>query len=254
MATPTAAKPAAVEADFTTPIYMDEPSHALDHADPLGQPASTGISDPTDLNLLEFQVETNTDVNAYAAPPPIPDGRYRAKLKQIDVKLDNGGTARYKIAQKPTVNGGSPYVYTAIEATIIDPAGRYDGLKVWDRFVSTLPARNGGIPMVRVLTSLGHKLPASASPRHILEALLKVLGGEPELEIETVWEGNLDQADQERFKQAGVKPPRVLGMHRFPDNPEVKGAKLPDMDVDTSLGKVHLHAQVRINNYHPLKK
>lgn len=244
--------------DFSTPIYMEEPPAAgQTPGTSAGQSTASADSTATstvDLNALEFQLETNTDVDAYAAPPPIPDARYRVKLKQIDVKLADGTTGRYNIKQAPDKNGGQPYAYTAIEASIIDPSGKYDGLKIWDRFVSTMTARNGGIPMVRILTCLGHKLPAQASPKFILETLLKALAAEPELEVETVWEGGVDETDRARFQQNGIKEPRVMGMHRFPDNPAVAGTKLPEMDVDTQLGKVHVRAQVRINGYYPVKR
>jgi len=246
--------------DFSTPIYMEEPAatsagssaSTSNNANAAFDSASASVSD---LNALEFQLETNVDVDAYAAPPPIPDGRYRVKLKQIDVKLADGSTGRYKIVQAPDKNHGQPYAFTAIEATILDPSGKFDGLKVWDRFVSTMVARNGGIPMVRILTCLGHKLPAQTSPKAILEMLLKVLASEPELEIETVWEGGLDEADRDRFKQANEKEPRVLGMNKFPDNPAVPGTKLPEiLGYETKLGKVNLRAQTRINGYYPLTR
>lgn len=236
--------------DFSTPIYMDEPAAGASTPGDAAL-ASSVVVDLNDPALLDQEFDTNADVNAYDAPPPIPDGRYKAKLKQIDVKGPNGGLRQFNVK---TSKQGSPYAYTALEMTLIDPSGKYEGLKVYDRFVSTMQARNGGIPMARVLACLGVKLPAKTTAKQLLDAFIKATASEPMLEIETTWEGSLDEADRERFEQAGVKQPRVFGMNRFPANPDGKGGHLPEMDVDTALGKVHLRAQVRVQNYQPLSK
>lgn len=251
-------------ADFGNPVYLDEP--AADTAAFTSTPAAsfstvqstdTGSSsladvaviDLNDPNLLAGELDTNANIDAYAAPPPMPDGKYRVKVKQIDVKGPDGNMTRFNVKQGK--EGKSAYAYTALELTVQDPGGQFDGRKIFDRFVSTMTQRNGGIPMVRILTCLGVQLPAKTSAAQLLEAFFKATAGEPELEVETVWEGGLDEADRERFKAAGKKEPRVMGMHRFPQGP---AGHLADVSIDSELGKVNLHAQTRVQGYHPLKK
>lgn len=230
--------------DFSTPIYDETTSSA---ADPSLADVNASEVDLNDPALLSGEIDTNPDVDAYAAPPPIPDGIYRVKIKQIDVKNAKGEPARYAVKR---AKNGSVYAYTALEATIQDPGGKFDGLHVYDRFLSTMTQRNGGVPLVRVLTVLGHKVPAKTSAQALLDMFFKAVAGEPELEIETVWEGNLDQDQRDRFETANVKQPRVLGQHRFPQAAD--GSHVPDITVDTTLGKVNLHAQTRINGYFPI--
>ena len=265
MATTPAAAAAAAAADFANPIYMDEPTSAAagSSSSSPANGAAAASSDPSlndvsvidlnDPNLLSAELDTNPDIDPYAAPPPLPDGRYRVKCKQIDVKGPDGQPARYTV--KLGKDGKPPYAYTALELTVIDPAGKLDGLKVYDRFVSTMQQRNGGVPLVWIQKCLGVTLPAKSNAKQILDSFFKVIGGEPELEIETVWEGGLDEADRERFETAQVKQPRVLGQHRFPQK-QVGGVmqSVPDLKVQTALGEVNVHAQVRVNGYHPLKK
>ena len=246
--------------DFSQPIYMEEPraGSGTGASSAWGSTSSSAgasldnvaVVDLNDPNLLSGEMELNSDVDPYAAPPPIPDGRYRVKAKQIDVKGPDGQPARYTV--KLGKDGRPPYAYTALELSIIDPAGKLDGLKVFDRFVSTLVARNGGVPIAHILKCLGHKLPAKSSAKELLDLFFKALAGEPELEVETVWEGGLDEADRERFEKAQLKQPRVLGQQRFPKNS--KGDSVPDVVVETALGKVNLHAQIRVNGYYPLGK
>lgn len=215
--------------------------------------SDVSVIDLNDPNLLSAELDINSDIDPYAAPPPVPDARYRVKLKQIDVKGPDGQPARYTV--KLGKDGKPPYAYTALEMTIQDPAGKYDGLKVYDRFVSTMVARNGGIPLVHILKCLSVTVAAKSTAKQILDAFFKAVAGEPELEVETVWEGGLDEADRERFDQARVKQPRVLGQHRFPQK-QVNGKleSVPDLKVATALGEVNVHAQVRVNGYYPLKK
>jgi len=242
-------------ADFSAPIYMEEATTSNGAA--AGSSASSSSSPSLDSvgtvlnlddpNLLMADMDANVETDPYAAPPPLPDGRWLVKVKQVDVKDGQGQPARYNVKQG---KDGLVYAYTALEATVIDPSGKFDGLKLNDYFLSTRPQRNGGIPMVRVLTCLGQQIPAKVNAKVLLDMLFKALGAEPQLEVDTAWRGELDQADQDRFEVAGVKEPKVFGQHRFPQT--AKGESLPDIDVDTQLGKVHLRARPRINGYFPV--
>lgn len=255
MSTPAAATGAA--ADFAQPIYMDEPGNGQAAAGAVsnGQGGAGGdlsnvpVLNLDDPNLLMAEMDSNQDQNPYAVPPPLPDGRWLVKIKQRDVKDQQGQPARYKVDQ---TRQGVVYAFTALDATIIDPSGKYDGIVLQDYFVSTLPNQRKGnaIPLSWILSCLKVQLPAKINAKVLLDEFFKATASEPQLEIDTVWEGGLDQDQQERFEQAGERQPRVLGQHRFPQN--AKGESLPDMDVDTKLGKVHLRARPRINGYYPV--
>lgn len=242
-------------ADFAQPIYMDEPAGGAAAAGGGGQAAggadlsNVPVLNLDDPNLLMAEVETNQDANPYAISPPLPDGRWLVKIKQRDVKDQQGQPARYKVDQ---TKDGRVYAFTALDATVIDQSGKWDGISLQDYFVSTLPnARKGNaIPLSWILGCLKVQLPAKINAKTLLDEFFKATAGEPMLEIDTVWEGGLSQDDQERFEQAGERQPRVLGQHRFPQTG--KGESIPDMDVDTKLGKVHLHARPRVNGYYPV--
>jgi hypothetical protein len=237
--------------DFGQPIFLEDQAG--------GQSAAGGGSSSSlenvpvlnldDPNLLMAELDANQAENPYAIPPPLPDGRWLVKIKQRDVKGQDGQPARYKVDQ---IKDGRVYAFTALDATVIDPSGKFDGITLSDYFVSTLPnARKGNaIPLSWILGCLKVQLPAKINAKVLLDEFFKATGSEPQLEIDTIWEGGLSQDDQERFEQAGERQPRVLGQHRFPQT--AKGESLPDLDVDTKLGKVHLHARPRINGYYPV--
>lgn len=246
---------ATASADFAQPIYMEEASNGAAAAGSSSSSSSPSLDNVApvlnldDPNLLMAEVETNQDQNPYAIPPPLPDGRWLVKIKQRDVKDQQGQPARYKVDQ---TKDGRVYAFSALDATVIDLSGKWDGIALSDYFVSTLPnARKGNaIPLAWILGCLKVQLPAKIEVRTLLDEFFKATAGEPMLEIDTVWEGGLSQEDQERFEQAGERQPRVLGQHRFPQT--AKGESIPDLDVDTKLGKVHLHARPRINGYYPV--
>lgn len=236
-------------ADFAQPIYLEDPagSSIVGSSAASSDPLSSVVIDLDDPNLLMHEIDTNADTDAYAAPPPLPDGRWQVKIKHMDVKNAQGEPVKY--TGKVDKNG-QPYAFTALEATVVDPSGKFDGLRLNDYFVSTRQQRNGGVPVVRLLTCLKVQVPAKISVKILMEELVKALAAEPLMEVDTAWEGSPDQADQERFETAGEKLPKVMGQHRFPKGAD--GKALPDIEVDTKLGKVNLRARPRINAYFPL--
>lgn len=242
--------------DFSQPVFLSEDSHpATSFAG--GEDISVESIDLNDPNLLSAELETNAEVDAYAAPPPLPDGRYRVKIKQVDVRGPNNDKVRYSVKQRKDKSGtpiaGDFYAFTSLQANVVAPGTQYDNYQLNDYFVSTMANRNGGIPIVRILTVLGVKLPAKTNAKILMDEFFKATAGEPELEIDTVWEGSLSQEDQERWKSASNKNFRsVLGMHRFPLAEDGK-TRVPDLTVKTQeIGDVNLHARPRINGYFPL--
>lgn len=242
----------AVSEDFGAPVFLSEDPGAAGVAggtagDVTAAALDAPVIDLNDPNLLMADLDTHQEADPYAAPPPIPDGRWLANIKQRDVKDQQGQTVRYAVKLD---RNQQPYAYTALDATVTDASGKFDKIALTDYFVSTRPdARKGGaIPLSWILGCLKVVLPPRVNIKSLLEEFFKALAPDPQIEIETVWEGSLDQADQERFEEAGERPPRVLGQHRFPKN--AKGESIPEIDVDTKLGKVHLTARPRINGYY----
>ena len=95
---------------------------------------------------------------------PAADGRWLVRIKQRDVKGADGQPARYKVARDKE---GEPYAFTALDATVSDPSGKYDGVQLADYFVSTrADSRKGGaIPLAWILTQLKVQLPARVTAR-----------------------------------------------------------------------------------------
>jgi hypothetical protein len=57
--------------------------------------APTGELDLNDPKFASEDIGVNPEGDAYATPPPVPDGEYRAKLKQLDVKDSKQNLVRY---------------------------------------------------------------------------------------------------------------------------------------------------------------
>lgn len=225
--------------DFTQPQYVDEVIAGDESID-------TGI-DLNDPNLLADEMDANVDKDPYAAPPPLPDGFWKVKIKQLKVKGPNNEERDFNVK---TDKQSKKYAYTALELQVQQPGGQFDGQKLNDYFLSTMQQKNGGIPVVRVLNVLGVKIPQKVNAQWLMDTLKSALAGEPDLVIETVWEGGLNQDDKKRFDEhvPPVKFRSVLGSHRFPLLAD--GSRSPELKVSTALGEVVVRARPRVNGYY----
>lgn len=235
--------------DFDQPIYMQQAAATTEKAGGAAPtPTDSSPLDSSDLSLLSESIDTNEHLDAYAAPPPIADGTYKVKLKRIDTKDGKAFTIKQ-------ARDGSKFLYTQHELTVIDPTGAKDGIKVYDRYVSTLPDRNKAVPMVAVLKAMGVAIPATATAADLWHLYDKASKGEPTITIETQWEANLPQEISDAYKEPANRDakkyaPRVLGMTRFPS--DGKGGHLTEVEVDCSnigRGKVKATAQARVSRY-----
>lgn len=232
---------------FGTPTYEEATGSSTSHPgngsdSPLDQPVAI---DPNDPALTSESLDYNPEGDAYAAPPPLPDGQWRAKLKQLDVKDPQDQPVRYKAGK---TKQGALYLMTAIEATIIDPDGKFDGYHVWDRFVSTMVRQDKSIPAATIAFKLGKPAPARANHKELMEHLLKLLAGEPELGIETAWEWNCQKCGEEA-KQKGEKYPKsIRGMRKFPLDAKT-GLYVPELKCEANPAHGYSTAQPRIVTY-----
>lgn len=241
--------------DFGAAIY-----HEPEVDDTPQDSPDSGI-DLNDPSLLMQEIDGDPNVDAYATPPPPPDGWYRMKLKHIDVKRKDGTKHPYKVVddidyktQKPVMNEKTgkqqTSIHMAVEARIQDPGGTYDNIPVFDYGINTkVNKRTKGVTMFSLLNALKVKIPQPYNGKTVIELMTKALASEPDVDVEVVWEGSPDQGDGDRIKAAGEQAPRVRGMHNFP---EVDGKRMSDVKKTVpKIGEIILHAQARVAGYAP---
>lgn len=231
-------------ATFGDVTYSEQPGQDASAAN--GQHVE--IIDPNDPRLTSEVLTVNPEGDAYAIPPPLPDGKWRAKAKQVDIKDDKGQMQRSAAFSRAKMNGGNPFLATNVEFTVLDSSGKFDGTKLTEYWVKTLvEQRSGTSQIASLLAKLGKPL-ASGTQGDYMKKFLEVLAGEPELVIETAWEASC-QSCQEAAKKTGAKAPKpfLVGMHRFP---QTKAG--PDPIVQCPNCKSQVRAQPRIANFFPL--
>jgi hypothetical protein len=229
---------------FSAPQADNAETHAN------GQAAGDQVQELIDINdprLTSEVLDVNPEGDAYAFPPPPPDGKYRAKLRLAPPKGQDGQPVKdgYVAAkwgkQQPQV-----VVVTGVEASIIDPNGKYDGVKLYDFNVSTFMQRDSnkvqtilkflrkpdGTPWVQG----GVKMVSSAW----MKLLIQALAGEPEIGVETQWEWNCQGCGEAAKKSGAAYPKAIQGMRNFPQDhgkpvAEMRCAK--DQSHGTSRGR-----------------
>lgn len=174
--------------------------------------------DPNDPRLTSESLTINPDADAYAILPPLPDGKWRAKAKQVDIKDDKKQDQRYAVFSRPKMANGAPFFATNVEYSIIDHSGSFDGVKLTEYWVKTLiDERKGTSQAATLIKKLGGTAPATGTQKAYIDALLAQLAKEPELILETAWSAECQHC-QEVAKRKGDRQPRpfLQGMHRFP--------------------------------------
>src|SRR5215469_8693180 len=141
--------------------------------------------DLDDPRLTSEKIDVNLEGSVYKMPAPPPDGRYRVKLKLARPKRDNKEVDCYAAQwgkEQQLV------IVTGIEATVMDPSGKYDGVKAFDRTVSTYTqARSAGASKATEILALLRrpdgtpwlKSGQTYAKREIIDTLLKAVAGEP---------------------------------------------------------------------------
>jgi len=242
--------------DFGAPIY-EEPTHATGDAGPHPGDDAVQDLDPNDPRLTSEPLDANAEGDAYARQPLPPDAKYRAKLKIMKVK--DAKQAEHDFLPKMHASQG-PYMFTAIDATIQDGTGLYDGIHVYDRWVSTFLQRDKSHKVGTILKSIkqpsGQPWVAAGermNHKQWLERLVKALAGEPEVGIETEWEWSCQKCGEEA-KAKGEKYPRgTQGMRRFPQMAGAKaGVHDPEMRCTVNPAHGFSRAQVRISRIIPV--
>lgn len=262
----TAAEVPAQSDNFAEPIYLQPETSGGAGSAAAEEPTinDSVVVDLNDPNLLAMELDTSAEGDPYATPSPLPDARWRVKLKQRELNGPNGEKVLFTVKQRH--EKGQPsyvknlrgeevpdYVLNAsIEAKVQDPSGKFDGISLYDyQMNSRLDKRRGGVPILWLLQCLKVDRPKVMAFGALKELFQKSLASEPDCEVETHWVASPNQTDQERLEAAGIKTwdVEVKGMHNFPK--DAKGAPLPEITKDTKIGPIQMRAQAKISRYFP---
>jgi hypothetical protein len=213
-----------------------------------GAATQAEVIDLNDPRLMSEQLTENPQGDAYAIPPPLPDGKWRVKLSQKDIKDSKGNLQRSAAFCYAKMNDGKPFLATNMECKILDSTGKYDGTTLTEYWVKTVIERSGNSQVGTILAKLKQPL-APASPGNRMDQFLKVLASEPELVAETAWEAQC-MACSESAKKKGERAPKpfMLGMHRFAQ----LRAGGHDPVTSCPVCKSQVRAQARIVQFWPL--
>jgi len=244
---------------FGAPVtgFTDPQQDAAPAANGAGLDATQEILDPNDPQLTSEAIDVNTEGDAYAFPPPPPDGKYRVKIKLLAQDDGKGGKLDY-IAKKHDKQG--LYLATGVEAHIIDPTGKYDNIAVYDRWVGTFMGRDGSTKVSTILARLKQpdgtpwvKPGARLNHKQWMELFVKALAGEPEIGIETQWEWSCQGCGEEAKKAGKPYPKSIIGMQKFPPDASKSkpGAVVYQSEMKCQVNPAHGYsrAQVRIARF-----
>jgi len=213
--------------------------------------------DLDDPRLTSEKIDVNLEGSVYKMPAPPPDGRYRVKLKLARPRRDNK-EVDYYAAQWGKEQ--QLVIVTGIEATVMDPTGKYDGVKAFDRTVSTYTqARSAGASKATEILALLRrpdgtpwlKSGQSYAKREIIDTLLKALAGEPEIGMQSCWSWSCQQCGEEAEKAGERRPRDVRGMRHFPQIAQ-NGKLVHDPEMACKNGHGTSRARFDIEFFFPL--
>jgi len=209
------------------------------------------INDPA----LTSELLTAKEGDAFAAPPPAPDGIYRVKLKLRGVKqedvganvdisqyLAGGEVAQWVPAVAKDRNGNvtGTFAKTIMDVQIIDPRfPELDGvfLQVPYKWTDTRSSQKGLSKIMTILTLAGKRpdgspwlvLNQTYGHKSLMEIFIKFLAGEPEILCRSEWSASCDVCGQAAKAGGTAYPKSTDGMQRFPSLPGKPGQYSPDL-------------------------
>lgn len=223
-------------------------------ASPTPSDAPQDLLDPNDPRLVSEELNVNPEADAYAQPAPPPDGDYRAKLKLMQKEVQ-GQKADYAPALWGKSPGQAVFV-TGIEASIIDPTGKYDGLKAYDFNVSTFVGRDSATKVTTILSKLRRpdgkpwvEKHQRMSPKAWMDLLVRALAGEPEVGITTAWEWSCADCGKDSKAKGTAYARSVVGMHKFPaeqDKQKRAAGQLFAPEMKCQVNVAHGYGRARI--------
>jgi hypothetical protein len=237
----------ASSSNFGDPQYQaQDPAAAA-----AGDSPSSVVIDANDPQLTSEVLTEDTTQDAFAIPPPPPDGKWRAKLKLVDMAGATDGKL-YKAVRYEKMNDGKAFFVANVEASLIDVHGKQDGIKVTQYHVkSAIDRRKNVSEMTTITKAAGGKPVERGTHLDKVVALGAALAGEPEVIIDTFWEAAC-QSCQEGAKKAHTKAPRafLMGMSHFPQSKP----GTHDPMVQCPACKSMVRAQLRIGQFLNVKE
>src|SRR5579864_5729865 len=166
------------------------------------------IVDENDPRLTSEVLDINPAGDAFASPPPPPDGAYRVRLRLEGFTDQQGNKKDFGTTQTKGGRGNPiiPYYTTGISAVIIDPSGKHDGLVLFPPFggnVGTLVGRDGSSKVSTILGKIrkadGQYWSQNFQGHHKawIELFIKAMASEPECGVQTQWEWNCQTCGEE---------------------------------------------------------
>lgn len=236
-------------------VHYDTPQEATTSlAGPNGQAVVEEIPLDDPRLLSSENVESNATGDAYASPPVLPDGKWRAKLTLAKIKDAKGTEQDFRTSMATWRTPQQPFFAVNVQSEVIDHSGKFDGYKLTEYWVKTLVGDRGPgegtSQLATIVRASGGKVPMGGNQKAMLDAGLRHLASEPEVVIETAWEARC-QTCEEACEKRGEKKSKafhVRGMHRFPQ-PRT-GQWSPEIECPTCHAT--LRAQPRIVQYFPL--
>lgn len=201
--------------------------------------------DINDTGLLTEEVALDPEGDAFLTPPPPPDAIYLAKLK-----LSGAAGQQWQAQPSREDPGKIGYLFCGIEARLIIGDGKpYDNAPVFDGYVSTMIMQSSGTCRVAGILrdGLRVKVPTRLKHKELAQLLNTALAGEPQVRIETRWEGYCDTCPGRRGKTGKVI---LRGMKKFPQR---KAGAPHTHVVECSKCGTEVTAQARIVRYLPAK-
>ena len=245
-----------MDSTFGAPVFQqDDPAADVTTAAPNGQTTTQQLAaiDPNDPRLVSEVLDDRLDADAYAVPPPPPDGRWKAKLKLGGIKDKADGQIKPFIVGEAYWRPEKPLFYAAnVEASLIDHSGKNDNVKLMDYHVrSLMDDRKGTSPMTTITQKAGGAANAHSTAKDRYQAFEKALAAEPEVIVETRWQVSCQRCEEAADKRGDKKPgPFLYGDARFPQNRD--GSHSPDVSCPTC--KSMCRAQAKIERYYSLKE
>lgn len=222
--------------------------------------APAEVIDPNDP-LLTSEALTIGEGDAFAAPPPPPDAKWRVKLKHEGVKQE-GSTEVLPwvpvIQRDRAGNKIGMYARTVMSVTIQDPTGKYDGyhLQVPFFYMDTKANKDG---VSRVSTVLGLLKKPDGTPwikagdkfpnqRALMELFIQALQSEPEVGAESTWEVTCDVCAA-KAKASGGFAKSIQGMTKFQGSKTVRGQYDPDFACMVDRGHGYSRARATATRF-----
>jgi hypothetical protein len=248
--------PATGASPFGTTTQQQQPINgAANGAASLDQPSQHVPEPLPDINDPSLTSESLTarEGDAFASPPPPPDGIYRVKLKLRGVKVEDVGGADITqylaggdiapwvpgVAKDRGGNVTGSFAKTIMDVQIADVRfPEYEGtfLQVPFKWMDTRTSQKG-LSKIGTILSLAGKRPdgqpwivtgQTYSQKTMMEIFLKFLAGEPEILARSEWSVSCDVCGQAAKAAGGSYPKSVDGMQKFPPLPGKPGQYSPD--------------------------